>query len=86
MLHHASRVRSARPDAAHPRSPTRTTVRLTGPVVIGDRAVIGDGAMIRDSIVLPGTVVEPSSIVIGATLGRAGIIPAMTPRREAAAS
>lgn len=61
-------------------------VRLTGPVVIGDRAVIGAGAMIRDSIVLPGTVVEESSIVIGATLGRAGIIPAMTPRRQPAAS
>ncbi|MBO9531541.1 MAG: NDP-sugar synthase [Solirubrobacteraceae bacterium] len=57
-------------------------VRLTGPVVIGDRAVIGEGAMIRDSIVLPGTVVEPGSIVIGATLGRAGIIAAMTPRHS----
>lgn len=61
-------------------------VRLTGPVVIGDGAAIGDGAKLRDAIVLPGTTVEPETIVIGATLGRAGIIPAMTPRRAAAAT
>lgn len=55
-------------------------VRLTGPVVIGDGATIGAGSKLRDTIVLPGTTVEPDSIVIGATIGRAGIIAAMRPR------
>lgn len=56
-------------------------VRLTGPVVIGDGASIGAGSKLRDTIVLPGTTVEPESLVIGATIGRAGIIAAMRPRQ-----
>jgi mannose-1-phosphate guanylyltransferase/mannose-1-phosphate guanylyltransferase/phosphomannomutase len=54
-------------------------VRLMGPVVVGDRCSVGDGAALRDAILLPGTVVPPGEIVIGAIVGRGGIVDSLRP-------
>ncbi len=48
-------------------------VRITGPVVLGDRARVGDGAQLRSSIVFPGTALAAQSILIGAIAGHRGI-------------
>jgi mannose-1-phosphate guanylyltransferase len=50
-----------------------TGVRITGPVVLGDRARVGDGAQLRSSIVFPGTALAAKSILIGAIAGHRGI-------------
>jgi mannose-1-phosphate guanylyltransferase/mannose-1-phosphate guanylyltransferase/phosphomannomutase len=50
-----------------------TGVRITGPVVLGDRARVGDGAQLRSSIVFPGTALAAQSILIGAIAGHRGI-------------
>jgi mannose-1-phosphate guanylyltransferase len=44
-------------------------VRLTGPVVIGERSRIGEGAALRDTIVWPGTDVDPGTVLIGGVAG-----------------
>ena len=44
-------------------------VRLTGPVVLGDRCKVGDRAAIRDSVLWPGTEVAPQGVLIGAVAG-----------------
>ena len=44
-------------------------VRLTGPVVLGDRCSVGEGAAIRDSVLWPGTEVAPHAVLIGAVAG-----------------
>jgi mannose-1-phosphate guanylyltransferase len=44
-------------------------VRLTGPLVLGDRCTVGQGAAIRDSVVWPGTEIAPREILIGAVVG-----------------
>src|SRR5207302_7647395 len=44
-------------------------VRLTGPVVMGDRCRVGEGAAIRDSVLWPGTEVAPREVLIGAVAG-----------------
>ena len=54
-------------------------VRLIGPVAIGDGCRIGEGACLRDAILLPGTVVPPGEIVIGAIVGRPGIVESLRP-------
>jgi mannose-1-phosphate guanylyltransferase len=57
-------------------------VRFMGPVAVGDRCRIGDGVALRDTIVLPGTEVAPGAIVIGAIVGRRGIVEALRPLDE----
>jgi len=54
-------------------------VRLVGPVAIGDGCRIGAGASLRDVILLPGTVVPPGEVVIGAIVGRGGLIESLRP-------
>ena len=54
-------------------------VRLMGPVVVGDRCSLGAGASLRDAILLPGTRVPSGEIVIGAIVGRAGIVASLRP-------
>jgi mannose-1-phosphate guanylyltransferase len=44
-------------------------VRLTGPVVIGERSSIGENSALRDTIVWPGTRVDPGTVLIGAVAG-----------------
>jgi mannose-1-phosphate guanylyltransferase/mannose-1-phosphate guanylyltransferase/phosphomannomutase len=44
-------------------------VRLTGPVVIGERSTIGEGSALRDTIVWPGTHVDAGTVLIGAVAG-----------------
>jgi mannose-1-phosphate guanylyltransferase len=44
-------------------------VRLTGPLVLGDRCTVGEGAAIRDSVLWPGTQVAPREVLIGAVAG-----------------
>jgi mannose-1-phosphate guanylyltransferase/mannose-1-phosphate guanylyltransferase/phosphomannomutase len=41
-------------------------VRLTGPVVMGDRCIVGEEAAIRDSVLWPGTEVAAHEVLIGA--------------------
>jgi len=55
-------------------------VRLQGPLAIGDGATIGDGAALKDAVVLPGTEVAPGTILIGAIVGRTGIVERLRPR------
>ena len=54
-------------------------VRVMGPTVIGDRCSVGDGASLREVILLPGTTVPPGEVVIGAIVGRAGIVDSLRP-------
>jgi len=54
-------------------------VRLMGPVVVGDRCSVGAGVALRDAILLPGTTVPPGEIVIGAIVGRPGIVQSLRP-------
>jgi mannose-1-phosphate guanylyltransferase len=54
-------------------------VRVMGPTVIGDRCSVGDGASLREVILLPGTSVPPGEVVIGAIVGRAGIVDSLRP-------
>jgi len=56
------------------------SVRLMGPVVLGDGARVGDRAQLRESIVFPGTEVAEESILIGAIAGHAGILEKLRPR------
>jgi mannose-1-phosphate guanylyltransferase/mannose-1-phosphate guanylyltransferase/phosphomannomutase len=56
-----------------------SSVKLMGPVVIGDGSTVGDGASLRDSIVFPGTTVGDEQIVIGAIYGHAGIVESLRP-------
>jgi mannose-1-phosphate guanylyltransferase len=44
-------------------------VRLTGPLVLGDRCRVGEGAQIRDSVLWPGTEVTPHVVLIDAVAG-----------------
>jgi mannose-1-phosphate guanylyltransferase len=44
-------------------------VRLSGPVVMGERCRVGAGAAIRDSVLWPGTDVAPGEVLIGAVAG-----------------
>jgi mannose-1-phosphate guanylyltransferase len=55
------------------------SVRLIGPLVLGDGARVGEGAQLRDSIVLPGTTIAPGSILIGAIAGHSGILESLRP-------
>jgi mannose-1-phosphate guanylyltransferase/mannose-1-phosphate guanylyltransferase/phosphomannomutase len=55
-------------------------VRLTGPLVLGDRASVGDHAQLRGSILFPGTEVMAESILIDAIAGRKGILESMRRR------
>jgi mannose-1-phosphate guanylyltransferase/mannose-1-phosphate guanylyltransferase/phosphomannomutase len=54
-------------------------VRLVGPVAIGDGCRIGAGASLRDVILLPGTVVPPGEVMIGAIVGRSGLVESLRP-------
>ena len=54
-------------------------VRLVGPLVIGDGCRIGAGASLREVILLPGTVVAPGEVMIGAVVGRSGIVESLRP-------
>ena len=54
-------------------------IRIVGPVAIGDQCRIGEGASLRDAILLPGTDVPPGEIVIGAIVGRPGIVESLRP-------
>lgn len=54
-------------------------VRLVGPVAIGDGCRIGAGASLRDAILLPGTVVPPGEVMIGAIVGRSGLVESLRP-------
>jgi mannose-1-phosphate guanylyltransferase len=54
-------------------------VRMVGRVALGDGCRIGEGASLRDAILLPGTSVPPGEIVIGAIVGRAGIVESLRP-------
>ena len=54
-------------------------VRLVGPVAIGDGCRIGAGASLRDVILLPGTVVPPGEVMIGAIVGRSGLVKSLRP-------
>ena len=54
-------------------------VRLVGPVAIGDGCHIGAGASLREVILLPGTVVAPGEVVIGAIVGRSGLVESLRP-------
>jgi mannose-1-phosphate guanylyltransferase len=63
-----------------------TSVRLMGPLVLGDGAKIGDGAQLRGSIVFPGTEIAPESILIGAIAGHSGILERLRPRDHQPAS
>ena len=54
-----------------------------GPVVVGDRCSVGAGASLREAILLPGTIVPAGEIVIGAIVGRAGIVQSLRPLRAA---
>jgi mannose-1-phosphate guanylyltransferase/mannose-1-phosphate guanylyltransferase/phosphomannomutase len=56
------------------------SVRLMGPVVLGDGASIGAGAQLRESIVFPGTDIAGESILIGAIAGHGGILQSLRPR------
>jgi len=44
-------------------------VRLTGPVVIGERSTIGENSALRDTIVWPHTELDPGTVLIGAVAG-----------------
>jgi mannose-1-phosphate guanylyltransferase/mannose-1-phosphate guanylyltransferase/phosphomannomutase len=44
-------------------------VRLTGPLVMGDRCRVGEAAALRDSVLWPGTAVAPHEVLIGAVAG-----------------
>jgi mannose-1-phosphate guanylyltransferase/mannose-1-phosphate guanylyltransferase/phosphomannomutase len=44
-------------------------VRLTGPVVLGDRCRVGEGAAIRDSVLWSGSEIAPHEVLIGAVAG-----------------
>jgi mannose-1-phosphate guanylyltransferase len=44
-------------------------VRLTGPLVLGDRCHVGEGASIRESVLWPGTEVAPREVLIDAVSG-----------------
>ena len=54
-------------------------IRLVGPVAIGDGCRIGAGASLRDVILLPGTVVPPGEVMIGAIVGRSGLVESLRP-------
>jgi mannose-1-phosphate guanylyltransferase len=54
-------------------------VRLMGPVVVGDRSRVGAGASLRETILLPGTSVPPGEVIIGAIVGRSGIVHTLRP-------
>jgi mannose-1-phosphate guanylyltransferase/mannose-1-phosphate guanylyltransferase/phosphomannomutase len=56
------------------------SVRLMGPIVLGDGARVGDGAQLRESILFPGTEVAPESILIGAIAGHGGILQSLRHR------
>jgi mannose-1-phosphate guanylyltransferase len=56
------------------------SVRLMGPIVLGDGASIGDGAQLRGCIVFPGTEIAAGSIVIDAIAGHSGILQSLRPR------
>jgi len=56
------------------------SVRLMGPLVLGDGVQVGDGAQLRGSILFPGTEVAPGSILIGAISGHAGILQSLRRR------
>jgi mannose-1-phosphate guanylyltransferase/mannose-1-phosphate guanylyltransferase/phosphomannomutase len=57
------------------------SVRLTGPLVLGDGASVGDRAQLRESIVFPGTAIAAETILIGAIAGHRGILDSIRPRR-----
>jgi mannose-1-phosphate guanylyltransferase/mannose-1-phosphate guanylyltransferase/phosphomannomutase len=59
-----------------------SSVRLMGPVVLGDGTTVGDRAQLRETIVFPGTNVAPESILIGAISGHAGILESLRPRQN----
>jgi mannose-1-phosphate guanylyltransferase len=44
-------------------------VRLTGPVVVGDRCTLGRGAALRDTIVWSDTELEPGTVLVGGLAG-----------------
>jgi NDP-sugar pyrophosphorylase family protein len=54
-----------------------------GPTVIGDRCSVGEGASLREVILLPGTTVPSGEVVIGAIVGRAGIVDSPRPLHPA---
>jgi mannose-1-phosphate guanylyltransferase len=58
-------------------------VRVMGPTVIGDRCSVGEGASLREVILLPGTTVPSGEVVIGAIVGRAGIVDSPRPLHPA---
>jgi mannose-1-phosphate guanylyltransferase len=56
------------------------SVRLMGPIVLGDGASVGSGAQLRESIVFPGTDIAGESILIGAIAGHGGILESLRRR------
>jgi mannose-1-phosphate guanylyltransferase len=52
-------------------------VRLTGPLVLGDRCRVGEGASIRDSVLWPGTEVAPREVLIDAVAGTSPLAEAL---------
>jgi mannose-1-phosphate guanylyltransferase/mannose-1-phosphate guanylyltransferase/phosphomannomutase len=62
------------------------SVRLMGPVVLGDGARVGARAQLRSSIVFPGTEIAPESIMIGAIAGHSDILRSMRRRGAQAVS
>jgi mannose-1-phosphate guanylyltransferase len=56
------------------------SVRLMGPLVLGDGAKVGDRAQLRGSILFPGTEIAAESILIGAIAGHGGILASLRRR------
>jgi mannose-1-phosphate guanylyltransferase len=57
-----------------------SSVRLMGPLVLGEGVKVGDHAQLRGSIVFPGTEIAPGSILIDAIAGHRGILESLRPR------